>query len=123
MIIDHIRNLAEFWRFYHKYPMPEEVQYDFDFIVNNPNLYCFYDVITGELKAYITIQREDGKLTLSGASCRKNFLDNINAIIKVCNAQTEDVYAITKVKQAKLLLRKAGFKKIEQDLFVRYKNG
>lgn len=123
MIIDHIRDLTEFWRFYNKYPMPEDAQYDFEFIVNNPNLYCFYDVITEELKAYITIQREDDKLTLSGASCRKNFLDNINAIIKVCNAQAEDVYAITKVKQAKLLLRKAGFKKIGQDLFVRYKNG
>ncbi len=123
MIIDHIRDLTEFWRFYNRYSMPEEVQYEFEFVVNNPNLYCFYDEKTEKLKAYITIQKEDGKLTLSGASCRKNFLDNINAIIKVCNAQTEDVYAITKVKQAKLLLRKAGFKKIEQDLFVRYKNG
>ena len=123
MIIDHIRDLTEFWRFYNRYPMPEEAQYEFEFVVNNPNLYCFYDEKTGKLKAYITMQKEDGKLTLSGASCRKNFLDNINAIIKVCNAQTEDVYAITKVKQAKLLLRKSGFKKIGQDLFVRYKNG
>ena len=123
MIIDHIRDLKEFWRFYNQHPMPEDAQYDFDFLVENPNLYCFYDEKTGELKAYITIQKENDLLTLSGASCRKNFPENINAIIRICEAQNEDIYAKTKVKQAKLLLRKAGFKQIEQDLFVRLKNG
>ena len=123
MIIDHIRDLTEFWRFYNQYPMPEDVQYSFEFLVENPNLYCFYDEQTGELKAYITMQKENGFLTLSGASCRKNYPDNINAIIRICEAQNKNVWAFTRLKHAKLLLKKAGFKEIENNKLMRCKNG
>lgn len=123
MIIDHIRDLKEFWKFYNERPM-DDGQYTFEHIVNNPNLFCFYDEVSGILKAFIFITQDDkDRLFLSGAGARKNMLDNINAIIKICEAFPCEMYSNTDKKEAKLILRKAGFKQIEQDLFVRLKNG
>lgn len=123
MIIDHIRNLKEFWKFYNDRPM-NDGQYTFEHIINNPNLFCFYDETNGTLKGYIFITEDEKcRLFLSGAGAKKNMLDNINAIIKVCEAFPCKMYSNTDKKEAKLILKKAGFKQIEQDLFVRYKNG
>lgn len=117
MIIDHCRNKEEFEKFFYDYPMPLEGQFELDWVLNNPNLFCFYDEVTGELKAYIILSLEKNKTYLSGASCRKNFLDNIQGIIKVCNAFDCDIYSYTKLKHAGLLLKKAGFEKISKYKF------
>ena len=69
MIIDHIRDIEEFRAFYNTYKMPN--QYDFDWLIANPNLFCLYDE-DSVLWGYITVQREGGLLTLSGASKRLN---------------------------------------------------
>lgn len=128
MIIDRVRDIEEFMQLYFSRPMPN--QYDIDFLLNNPNLFCFYDEKDNFLRGFITIQKEEFEelenkkvLTLSGTSIRKNMPDNIMAIIKVCEAFNEDIYSYTPLKHAKLVLKKAGFKKITNDLFVRYKNG
>jgi hypothetical protein len=121
MICDHCRNLKELNLIYRTRPLPN--QYDWDFLINNPNLFCFYGENDGKLKGYITIQKENGKLTLSGASVRKNMSENINAIVKVCEAFKQDIYSYTKVKPAKICLLRAGFKHIKDDEYVRYKNG
>lgn len=111
MIIDHVRDKDEFIKLYNERPLP--FQYDIDFLLNNPLLFCLYDDDKdGALKAYITVQREDGELTLSGASYRKNMPDNTQFIIMVCKAITDDIYAYTFKKEAALMLLKAGFKKI-----------
>lgn len=122
MIIDHCRDLKEFQDFFYNYPMPKDNQFDFLWVINNPNLFCFYGEEKKDLRAYIVLHEEDGKVYLSGASCRKNFLDNIQCIIKVCNAFDCDIYSYTKLKQAGLLLRKAGFKKISDYEYIRTKN-
>ena len=123
MIIDHIRNLKEFWKFYNDRPM-NDGQYTFEHIVNNPNLFCFYDETNGTLKGYIFItEDEQGRLFFRGAGAKKNMLDNTNAIIKVCEVFPCEMYSNTDKKEAQFILKKAGFKQIEQDLFVRYKNG
>ena len=119
MIIDHIRDLEEFRAFYNKYKMPN--QYDFDWLVKNPNLFCVYN--EQGLCGYITIQREDGLLTLSGASVRKNMQENIKFINMVCDAFDEDMYAFTRVRPAIAVLRKAGFKKVYDDKYVKVKKG
>ena len=121
MIIDHIRDIEEFKKLYKGRPMPN--QYDFEWLINNPCLYCFYDKETGKLKGFITIQRENGELTLSGTAIRKIMPDIITAIITVCEHFNEDIYAYTKLKHAGLVLRRAGFKYLKQNKFVRYKNG
>lgn len=118
MIIDHIRNLKEFVRFYHKYKMPN--QYDLKWLINNPNLFCFYSV-DNILYGYITVQKENGLLTLSGASIRKNMAENIKFIKMVCDAFEEDMYAFTRVRPAQILLLKAGFKKVDNNKYVRLK--
>ena len=121
MILDHCRNEAELKLLYKKRPLPN--QYDWDFLINNPNLFCFYDEKSEKLRGYITVQIENDLLTLSGASVRKNMTDNINAIVKVCEALDNDVYSFTRVKPAIICLLRAGFKHIKDDKFVRYKNG
>lgn len=125
MIIDHIRDMEEFKKLYESRPMPS--QYDFEWLVNNPNLFCFYDELKGFLRGFITIQVEDGELTLSGTSIRKNFKDNIEAVKTVCNSFKQDVYSYTRLKEASLVLKKSGFEKIYTDnngiTKWRFKNG
>lgn len=121
MIIDHPRDLKELYHLYADRPMPQ--QYEFKWLVNNPNLFCFYDEEQGYLRGFITVQREDGELTLSGTSIRGNMPDNIDAIIKVCELFNEDMHAYTPLRHAGLVLRKAGFKHIKDDKYVRYKYG
>lgn len=125
MIIDHCRDEKELYELYCLRPMPN--QYDFEFLMQNPNLFCFYDEKLGFLRGFITIQTEDidgvKRLTLSGTSIRGNMPDNIDAIIAVCEAFNEDMYAVTPLRHAELVLRKAGFVKLKEQIFVRYKNG
>lgn len=125
MIIDHIRDMEEFKKLYESRPMPS--QYDFEWLVNNPNLFCFYDELKGFLRGFITVQVEDGELTLSGTSIRKNFQDNIEAVKTVCNSFKQDIYSYTRLKEASLVLKKSGFEKIYTDnngiTKWRFKNG
>ena len=125
MIIDHCRDEKELYELYCLRPMPN--QYDFEFLMQNPNLFCFYDEKLGFLRGFITVQTEDidgeKKLRLSGTSIRGNMPDNIDAIIAVCEAFNEDMYAVTPLRHAELVLRKAGFVKLKEQIFVRYKNG
>lgn len=117
MIIDHIRDLEEFRTFYNTYKMPN--QYDFDWLINNPNLFCVYN--DNGLCGYITVQREDNLLTLSGASIRKNMAENVRFINMVCDAFDEDMYAFTKVRPAQMVLLKAKFKKVDNNLYRKRK--
>ena len=50
-------------------------------------------------------------------------LDIITAIITVCESFDEDIYSYTPLKHAGLVLKKAGFKHIKDDKYVRYTNG
>lgn len=121
MIVDKIRDKKEFEKFYSDYPMGDGL-FSYDFIVNNPHLYCFYDETKGFLRGYINIYRDElNRLLLSGASIRKNLPDNIQAIITVCNEYDENMYSDTDKKEAAFCLKKAGFKKIENNLYMRYK--
>lgn len=120
MIIDKCRDIEELRRLYNERPMP--FQYDFDWLVNNPCLFCLYG-LDNKLYGFITVQRENGLLTLSGTSVRKNMQESIKFIIKVCEAFNEDMYSITPLREAGFLLRKAGFKKIDNNTYRRLKNG
>mgnify|MGYP003294289345 CR=1 FL=1 len=123
MIIDHIRDMEEFKKLYDARPMPSP--YDYEWLIKNPCLYCFYD---DKLLGFITIQYEEVEnygrvLTLSGVSIPKNMPNIITAIITVCKAFNEDMYSYTPLKEAGLVLRKAGFKKISDKTYRRLKNG
>lgn len=123
MIVDKCRDKQELYNFFINRPMDDGI-FSFDFISKNPHLYCFYDENKGYLKGYANIYRdEEGRLLLSGAGVRKNMPDNINAIIMLCDAYDEDIYADTDKKEARYCLLKAGFRKIKENLFKRCKNG
>lgn len=123
MIIDHIRDMQEFRELYNTRPMNDGI-FSYDWIIKNPHLYCFYDEVKGFLKGFINVYKnESGKLFLSGVAIPKILPDIITAIITVCNAFNEDMYSETDKREAKITLLKAGFKKISDNLFVRYKNG
>lgn len=109
MIIDHIRNLDEFKKLFIERPMNQDV-YSFDFIVNNPHTYCFYT--DDKLKAFIFIAKHGKRLFLSGASRPKMMEENIAAINAVCGAYDEPIYSDTDIKAARLVLLKAGFKRL-----------
>ena len=124
MIVDHCRDIEELKRLYDERPMPS--QYEFDWLIHNPNLFCFYE--GNKLLGFITMQDEDfeniGKvLTLSGTSIRGIMPNVVDAIKMVCNAFNQDIYSFTELKHAALVLRKAGFKKIGTNLYMRFKNG
>ena len=123
MIIDKIRDIDEFKNFFESRPMDDGL-FTYDFIINNPHLYCLYDEKEGYLKVYANIYTDDtGKLFFSGAGVRKNMPDNIQAIIKICEAYNDDMYSDTDKKEAKICLLKAGFKKLTDNLYMRCKNG
>ncbi len=124
MIIDKIRDEKEFKDLYLNRPMDDGI-FSYDFIINNPHLYCLYDEEKGNLKGFVNIYRdnETNRLYFSGAGVRHNMSDNIQAIIKICDAYNENMYADTDKKEAKICLLKAGFKKSKDNLFVRYING
>lgn len=120
MIADYIRDVEELKKLYESRPMPHG--YNWEWLINNPHLYCFYDEEKGFLRGYITMQNEDGELTLSGASIRKNFEENVRAVKMVCEAysKTSDkpIYSYTPLKEAALVLRKAGFKKLYDNKYI-----
>ena len=123
MILDHIRDLVEFEKFFNEHPLGAEL-YTFDFIKDNPNLFCFYDEENGNLDGYIVITADkNDRLYLSGAARRKNMRENINAIKMVCDAFPCDIYSETDKKPAKLVLLKAGFKKLHNNLYRRIRYG
>lgn len=123
MIIDHIRDLSEFKKLYESRPMNDEL-YSFEHIINNPYLFCFYDEKKDYLRGFIFINSDNfGNLFLSGVSIPKNLPDNIQAIITICEAFNTDMYSETDKKEAQFVLKKAGFKKINTNLFMRAKNG
>lgn len=123
MIIDYCRDKEELRDLYIKRPMDDGI-FTFDFVYNNPHLYCFYDEEKGFLRAYANVYKdENNRLFISGASIRKNLPENISVITIVCDAYDDDMYAETDKKEAVFVLLKAGFKKIKDNLYVRYKHG
>lgn len=124
MIIDHCRDKDELERLFIDRPMQTDM-FSFDYIINNPNLFCFYGEQDKKLKGFIFISKDyEGKLYLSGVSVRKNMADNKNAIIKVCEAYKQDIYADTDLKHAVYMLKQAGFKHLKDTIYIwRYQNG
>jgi len=121
MIIDKIRDEKEFKELFDNRPMDDGL-FNYEFIINNPHLYCFYDEKDGKLKGYANMYMdEDNRLFLSGAGVRKNMQENIDAIKALCNSFDIDIYADTDKKEAKICLLKAGFKMIDNDLYKRCK--
>lgn len=118
MIVDKCRDKTEFYNLHgscdqERLPNPND-------ILALTTYRCFYDEDTKELLGCIYLEDEDGKLMLSGFSKRDNYKNIIEAIRFILDLNpTLDIYSRTTKLNAKIVLRHAGFKKIDSELYIR----
>jgi len=117
MIVDRCKDIEEFKIFYEKYANER-----IDTVENVLSLphFCFYDEKTEELLGCIYLEMDNGLLCLSGFSKHKQMDKVIEAITWVSNfMHLDNLYSHTNKKCAKIVLLKCGFKKINDELFLR----
>lgn len=88
---------------------------NFDKVLCNSHFFSFY--IDNKLIGCICFYEKDNKIFLNGFSKRKTHLENIQCIKKSLNFYNCDIFAECKQKPAILCLLKAGFKKIDTNLY------
>ena len=119
MIVSRCRDIEEFKRVH--------AQCDNGCISTAENLlalgdycFCFYSRETGKLLGCIYLEDDNGRVCLSGFSVRKNYRVVIKAIKFISNLFHEDnLYALTNKKSAIMVLLRCGFKKIDDETYLR----
>ena len=82
--------------------------------------FCFYSKDTGKLLSCIYLEDDNGRVCLSGFSVRKNYRVVIKAIKFISSLFHEDnLYALTNKKSAIMVLLRCGFKKIDDETYLR----
>ena len=117
MIVTKCKDVEEFKRFHEKYANER-----IDTVENVLSLphFCFYDEKTKELLGCIYLEMDEGLLCLSGFSKHKQMDKVIEAINWVSNfMHLDNLYSHTNKKCAKIVLLKCGFKKVNDELFMR----
>lgn len=87
----------------------------FSFIRDNTFFYLFLfnDTPFGAVYYFI----DDGKLFLNGFSIRKNYLQNVNALLLSTTWFSCDIYAEAQNRASAFCLLRCGFKRVEGNLF------
>ena len=82
--------------------------------------FCFYSKDTGKLLGCIYLEDDNGRVCLSGFSVRKNY-DNVIRAIKLISDifHEDDLYSLTNKKSAIMVLLRCGFKKIDDETYLR----
>lgn len=111
MRIEHPRDVKDLKKMFIERPMQTDL-INFDFIINNPHLYCFYDELNNELLGYVFITERNKRLFLNGVSKSRQMPNVVTAIIAICEAYNKPMYSDTDLKPAILVLRRAGFKRL-----------
>ena len=114
MIIDFCRDENDFRKFFDKYARNN---HSIDGILALDKKYrpCFY--LNDELIGCIYLEDKNEKVFLSGFSKPKQMNLVIEAIENVTSRVMVDVYAETPYREAKLVLLKSGFKKVQDNLY------
>ena len=82
--------------------------------------FCFYSKDTGKLLGCIYLEDDDGRVCLSGFSVRKNYDIVIRAIKLISDIfHEDDLYSLTNKKSAIMVLLRCGFKKIDDETYLR----
>ena len=82
--------------------------------------FCFYSKDTGKLLGCIYLEDDNGRVCLSGFSVRKNYDIVIRAIKLISDIfHEDDLYALTDKKSAIMVLLRCGFKKIDDETYLR----
>ena len=115
MIVDKCRDKEQFIELYNQYAN-ERID-TVDNILAGYH-FCFYD--DKKLLGCIYLEEDEGLLCLSGFSRPKQIDKVIEAIKWVSNfMHLDDLYSHTNKKCAKIVLLKSGFKRINDELFMR----
>ena len=119
MIVSRCRDIEEFKRVHaqcenDRIPSAESI------LALNEYCFCFYDKNTGKLLGCIYLEDDNGRVCLSGFSVRKNYRVVIKAIKFISSLFHEDnLYALTDKKSAIMVLLRCGFKKIDDETYLR----
>lgn len=119
MIISRCRDIEEFKKVHaqcenDRIPSAEDILRIWDYV------FCFYDDKTNKLLGCIYLEEDKGRLCLSGFSIRKNYENVIEAIKYISNLVHEhDLYSLTNKKSAIMVLLRCGFKKIDNETYLR----
>ena len=82
--------------------------------------FCFYSKDTGKLLGCIYLEDDNGRVCLSGFSVRKNYDIVIRAIKLISDVfHEDDLYSLTDKKSAIMVLLRCGFKKIDDETYLR----
>lgn len=82
--------------------------------------FCFYSKDTGKLLGCIYLEDDNGRVCLSGFSVRKNYDIVIRAIKLISDIfHEDDLYSLTDKKNAIMVLLRCGFKKIDDETYLR----
>ena len=82
--------------------------------------FCFYSKDTGKLLGCIYLEDDNGRVCLSGFSVRKNYDIIIRAIKLISDIfHEDDLYSLTDKKSAIMVLLRCGFKKIDDETYLR----
>lgn len=82
--------------------------------------YCFCVYDDDKLKGCIYLEDDNGRVCLSGFSVRKNYDIVIKAIKFISNLfHEDDIYSLTDKKSAIMVLLRCGFKKIDDETYLR----
>lgn len=82
--------------------------------------FCVYKKETGKLTGCIYLEDDNGRVCLSGFSVRKNYDIVIRAIKYISNLfREDDIYSLTNKKSAIMVLLRCGFKKIDDETYLR----
>ena len=119
MIVSRCRDIEEFKKVH--------AQCDNGCISTAENLlalgdYCFsfYSRETGKLLGCIYLEDDNGRVCLSGFSVRKNYDIVIRAIKLISDIfHEDDLYSLTNKKSAIMVLLRCGFKKIDNETYLR----
>ena len=82
--------------------------------------FCVYSKKTGKLVGCIYLEDDNGRVCLSGFSVRKNYDIVIRAIKLISDIfHEDDLYSLTDKKSAIMVLLRCGFKKIDDETYLR----
>ena len=119
MIVSRCRDIEEFKRVHaqcenDRIPSAESI------LALNEYCFCFYSKDTGKRLGCIYLEDDNGRVCLSGFSVRKNYRVVIKAIKFISSLFHEDnLYALTNKKSAIMVLLRCGFKKIDDETYLR----
>ena len=119
MIVSRCRDIEEFKRVHaqcenDRIPSAESI------LALDKYCFCFYSKDTGKLLGCIYLEDDNGRVCLSGFSVRKNYDIVIRAIKLISDVfHEDDVYALTNKKSAIMVLLRCGFKKINDETYLR----